>query len=258
MLASNIILDTPRPGVTLIRINRPEKRNALNQATLAEIAKALSSLAADDSIKVVVLTGDATAFAAGADVSEMQGKSALEVQSSPRAANWEAVRRFPKPLIAAVSGWCLGGGNELAMSCDMIVASETARFGQPEVNLAIMPGAGGTQRLTRAVGKAVAMEMVLAGRTLTAHEALTLGLVNWVVPPEVYLERAFELAEIIAGKAPVAVRLAKEAVGKAFELPLEEGLAYERRNYLHLFATGDKEEGVTAFLEKRSPQWKGR
>jgi len=257
-MPENILIETPSDGVCLIRINRPDKLNALSEAVLREIAGALSSARDDDSVRVAVLTGDVRAFAAGADVAEMRGKSAVEMHSSSRPSYWETIRKFPKPLIAAVSGWCLGGGNELALCCDMIVASETARFGQPEINLAIMPGAGGTQRLTRAVGKAMAMEMALAGRTLTAREALALGLVNRVVPPELYLEKALELAEVVASKAPLAARQVKESVLKAFELPLEEGLAAERRNYLLLFGSEDKEEGVAAFLEKRAPRWKGR
>jgi enoyl-CoA hydratase len=164
---------------------------------------------------------------------------------------------FPKPLIAAVSGWCLGGGNELAMSCDMIIASETARFGQPEINLAILPGAGGTQRLTRAIGKAVTMEMVLAGRTLSAYEAFDLGLVNHIVPVELYLQKALELASVIASKAPLAARMAKDAVNRSFEHTLVEGLSMERRNYLLLVESEDRREGITAFLEKRTPHWKG-
>jgi enoyl-CoA hydratase len=257
-VADTILIEQPRPYVTLIRINRPEKLNALSEAVLREIAAALSTAREDDSVRVVVITGDVRAFAAGADVAEMRGKSAVEMHDSSRPGYWETFRAFPKPLIAAVSGWCLGGGNELAMCCDMIVASQTARFGQPEVNLAIMPGAGGTQRLTHAVGKVVAMEMALAGRTLTAREALALGLVNRVVPPELYLEKALDLAETVASKAPLASRMIKETVNKAFEMPLEQGLAAERRNYLLLFGSEDKEEGVSAFVDKRTPTWKGR
>lgn len=253
-----ILAETPSKGVLLIRINRPDKLNALSEAVLREIAAALTDAREDDSARVVVITGDTRAFAAGADVGEMQGKSAVEMHAGSRPSYWEAIRKFPKPLIAAVSGWCLGGGNELAMCCDMIVAGQTARFGQPEINLAIMPGAGGTQRLTHAVGKAVAMEMALAGRTLSAQEALALGLVNRVVPPELVLEKAIELAEVVASKAPLAARQIKETVLKSFELPLEQGLAAERRNYLLLFGSEDKEEGVSAFLDKRIPTWKGR
>lgn len=257
-MANTILIERLREGVGLIRINRPERRNALNEATLQAIAEALNDFAADDTIRAVVLTGDQRAFAAGADVSEMQNKRAVEMLDSPRPAYWNTFRSFPKPLIAAVSGWCLGGGNELAMSCDMIIASETAKFGQPEVGLAIMPGAGGTQRLTRAVGKAIAMEMVLAGRFLSAGEAKELGLVNHVVPVELYLEKALDLAEKIAGQPPLAVHLAKETLLKAFEMPLTEALDLERRNYYFLYDSEDKQEGIAAFLEKRPPHWKGR
>lgn len=253
-----ILIGQPRPAVGLIQINRPEKRNALNEAVLKAIADALRTFAAEDTIKVVVLTGDQKAFAAGADVAEMQGISPVEMLDSPRPAYWETFRSFPKPLIAAVGGWCLGGGNELAMICDMIVASETAKFGQPEVGLAIMPGAGGTQRLTRAVGKTLAMEMVLAGRFLSAQEAHDLRLVNAVFPVELYLEKALNLAEKIASQPPLAVRLAKESILKVFETSLDEGLAVEKRNYTFLYDSEDKEEGIAAFLEKRSPSWKGR
>jgi enoyl-CoA hydratase len=256
--SSVVLVERRRGGVALIRLNRPNRLNALDEATLHALAEVLTQLAADDSVHAVVLTGDRRAFAAGADVTEMQGKSAVAILSSPRPAFWETFKTFPKPLIAAVSGWCLGGGNELAMSCDMIIASETAKFGQPEVNLAIMPGAGGTQRLTHAVGKAVTMEMVLAGRFLSAEEAHVLGLVNRVAPVELYLDKALALAEKIASQPPLAVRLAKESVLKAFEMPLEEGLAFERRNYYFLYASEDKEEGIAAFLEKRPAQWKGR
>lgn len=255
---ANILTETPIEGVLLIRINRPDKLNALSEATLREIAAALAEAKTDHDVRVVVLTGDQRAFAAGADVGEMQGKSGVEMHTSLRPSYWETIRAFPKPLIAAVSGWCLGGGNELAMCCDMIVASETAKFGQPEVNLAIMPGAGGTQRLTRAVGKAMTMEMALVGRLLTAREALAYGLVNQVVPPELYLEKALDLARIVASKAPLATRLTKESILKTFEMPLEQGLAWERRSYLLLFGSEDKEEGISAFLEKRTPTWKGQ
>jgi enoyl-CoA hydratase len=254
----NLITNQPSDGVALLRINRPDKLNALNEAVLSELAAALGSLAADDTVRALVLTGDERAFAAGADVAEMLDKTPAEMATSPRASYWDALRVFPKPLIAAVSGWCLGGGNELAMSCDMIIASETARFGQPEINLAIIPGAGGTQRLTRAVGKAVTMEMVLAARTLSAYEALELGLVNHVMPVELYLQKSLDLASIIASKAPLSVRMAKDAVNRSFEHTLVEGLSMERRNYLLLAESEDRREGITAFLEKRTPHWKGR
>ena len=257
-MGENILIHHPADGVGLIQINRPDKRNALNYATLKEIAAALTTYASEESIHVVIITGDERAFAAGADVTEMVDKSTVDAAKSDRPQFWKTLRHFPKPLIAAVSGWCLGGGNELAMSCDMIVASETARFGQPEINLAIIPGAGGTQRLTRAVGKAVTMEMVLAGRFLSAQEALGLGLINSIHPPELYLDKAISLASQIAAKAPIALQLAKDSVQKAFELTLEEGLIYEQRNHQFLYSTEDKVEGISAFLEKRPPNWKGK
>ncbi|GAP62753.1 enoyl-CoA hydratase [Ardenticatena maritima] len=254
----NIIVERPEPKIGLIRLNRPKRLNALNRALMSELAQALNEFAQDDEIVVVVLTGDERAFAAGADIGEFQGKNPVDMLKSYRFKEWEAVRTFPKPLIAAVSGWCLGGGNELAMMCDMIVASESAVFGQPEINLGIMPGAGGTQRLPRAVGKAIAMEVILADRRLTAQEALQWGLVNHVVPTELYLEKALELARQIAQKPPLALQLAKEAILKSYEMSLAEGLEYERHNFYLLFASEDKDEGVAAFLEKRKPEWKGR
>jgi enoyl-CoA hydratase len=243
--------------VATVRLNRPEVRNALNLALIEELLAALDELEADPEIRCVVLTGDERAFAAGADIKEMAGASSVEMLKRDQFARWDRIRRFKKPLIAAVSGFALGGGNELAMLCDMIVASETAQFGQPEINIGVMPGAGGTQRLTRAVGKAIAMEVVLGGRNLTAREALQFGLVNRVVPVEVCLSEAQALAARVAEKSPVALRLAKEAVLKAFETPLQEGLEYERKNFYLLFSTEDQKEGMAAFLEKRRPSFKG-
>jgi enoyl-CoA hydratase len=245
-----------RAGV--VRIHRPEAMNALNGMVMEELTGALAEYDADSRVGAMVLTGDARAFAAGADIKEMAEASPVDMLTSDRIGRWDRLRRLHKPVIAAVSGWCLGGGNELAMACDMIVASETARFGQPEINIGVMPGAGGTQRLTRAVGKAVAMEMVLNNRTLTAQEALQFGLVNRVVPVEVVLEEAVRLANEIAERAPVAVRLAKEAVQGAFESFLADGLADERRSFYFLFSTEDQKEGMQAFVSKRKPEWKGR
>lgn len=258
-MTENNLIERPVDFVGLIRLNRPKQLNALNQATFDELHAALIRFAADDTVRVVILTGNEKAFAAGSDISEMQDKSAVDMldYGEHRMQQWDYLRTYPKPLIAAVSGWCLGGGNELAMACDMIVASETAKFGQPEISLAIMPGAGGTQRLARAVGKMLAMEMVLAGRVLSAHEAEAYGLVNKVVPPELYLEKAIELAQKVAAQAPVATRLAKEAILKAFELALDDGLVFERRSFYTLFSTEDKQEGFSAYLAKRPPTWKG-
>jgi len=241
----------------LIRLNRPEAMNALNGAVMEQVAQALESYDADAAIGAMVINGDDRAFAAGADIKEMAEATAVEMLLSDRIGRWDRLRRIHKPIIAAVSGWCLGGGNELAMACDMIVASETAKFGQPEINLGVIPGAGGTQRLTRAVGKAVAMEVVLNNRTLTAQEALMLGLVNRVVPVEAYLEEALRLANEIAARAPLAIRLGKESVNHAFESFLADGVADERRAFYFLFSSKDQKEGMQAFVAKRKPDWTG-
>lgn len=251
------ILVETRHRVGLVQLNRPQALNALNNQLVGELMEALTVLDGDDSVGAVVITGNERAFAAGADIKEMADASAVEMLSMDHISLFDRIMNIKKPIIAAVSGWCLGGGNELAMSCDLIIASETARFGQPEINLGVIPGAGGTQRLTRAVGKAIAMEMVLNNRTLTAQEALQFGLVNRVVPVERYLEEALGLAEQIAGRAPLAVRLGKEAVNHAFESFLSDGLADERRAFYFLFASQDQKEGMSAFVEKRKPNWKG-
>jgi len=242
----------------IVCIHRPEAMNALNAAVMDELTQALEAFDADADVGAMVLTGDAKAFAAGADIKEMAEATPVEMLLTDRIGRWDRLRRLRKPVVAAVSGWCLGGGSELAMACDMIVASESARFGQPEINLGVIPGAGGTQRLTRAVGKAVAMEMVLNNRTLTAQEAYQFGLVNRVVPVEVYLEEAVRLADEIGNRAPLAVRLAKEAVNHAFESFLADGIADERRAFYFLFSSQDQKEGMQAFAAKRKPEWKGR
>jgi enoyl-CoA hydratase len=218
---------------------------------------ALEAFDIDERVGAMVITGDERAFAAGADIKEMADASAVEMLLHDNIGQFDRLRQVKKPVIAAVSGWCLGGGNELALACDMVVASETARFGQPEINLGVIPGAGGTQRLTRALGKALSMEMVLNNRTLSADEALQFGLVNRVVPVERFLEEALGLAGEIAARAPLAVRLAKEAVNNAFETSLAEGIADERRSFYFLFSTKDQKEGMKAFVEKRKPEWKG-
>lgn len=245
-----------RAGV--IRINRPKQLNALNGAVMRVLVDAALAFDADAAVGAIVITGDERAFAAGADIKEMESASVVEMLQANRIELWDALRGIKKPLIAAVSGWALGGGCELAMACDMIVASETARFGQPEINIGIIPGAGGTQRLTRAVGKAVAMEVILNGRFLDAAEAERFGLVNRVVPVEQYLRTAIELAQQIAERAPLAVRLAKEAVNQAQESALAEGMADERRMFYMLFSTEDQKEGMQAFLDKRPARWQGR
>ena len=253
----NILFAVDGPVAT-VTLNRPKALNALNAALMAELTDAMTRLDHDEAVRCIVLTGNERAFAAGADIKEMAGASAVDMLGRSTLSGFDAVRRLTKPIIAAVSGFALGGGCELAMACDMIVASETARFGQPEINIGVIPGAGGTQRLTRQLGKARAMELVLTGEYMDAREAHARGLVNRVVPPELYLEEACKLARKIAGQAPVAVRMAKDAVLKAQDLSIEEGLDYERRLFYLLFATEDQKEGMAAFIEKRPPQWKGR
>lgn len=243
--------------VGLMRLNRPQAMNALNNILLREIGDGLHELDGNPDIGAIVITGNERAFAAGADIREMADATLVEMYLREHGALYDRVRQVKKPLIAAVSGWCLGGGNEIALTCDMIIASETARFGQPEINIGVIPGAGGTQRLAHAVGKAISMEMVLNNRTLTADEALRYGLVNRVVPVDRYLDEALALAEEIAARAPFALRLAKEAINNAFETSLSRGIADEQRAFFLLFATQDQKEGMTAFLEKRKPQWKG-
>jgi len=253
----NIIV-SKESGYALIQFNRPEVLNAINIELMIELVDALETLDKDDSVRCLILTGSDKAFAAGADIKEMADASAMEMIARDQFARWDKIRKIKKPIVAAVSGFALGGGCELAMTCDMIVASETARFGQPEINIGVMPGAGGTQRLTRAVGKAKAMEIVLTGKIFTAEEAKEWGLVNMVVPVEYYLQEAKALANEIASKPPVAVRLAKEAVLKSFDTTIEGGLEFERKNFYLLFASEDQKEGMKAFIEKRKPTWKGK
>lgn len=245
-------------GFAIVQFNRPEVLNALNIQLMEELVNALEALDKDDEVKAIVITGNEKAFAAGADIKEMADASAVEMLIRDQFARWDRIRKIKKPLIAAVSGFALGGGCELSMTCDMVIASETARFGQPEINIGVMPGAGGTQRLTRAVGKAKAMEMVLTGNTISADEALKWGLINKVVPAEYFLEEAKSLAREIASKPPVAVRLAKESIMKAFDTTIEAGLEYERKNFYLLFASEDQKEGMKAFVEKRKAEWKGK
>jgi enoyl-CoA hydratase len=244
--------------VALLRFNRPKQLNALNGEVMDELCSALEALDRDEAIRVMVVTGSERAFAAGADIGEMAGASPIDMLRTNRIAQWDRVRRIGKPVIAAVAGWCLGGGCELAMALDLIVAAESARFGQPEINLGVIPGAGGTQRLTRAVGKSVAMEMILTGEPIDAREAHRLGLVARVVPNELLIEDALSLAAKIAMKSPLALRLAKEAVNAAYEMSLSDALAHERRLFYLLFASEDQKEGMAAFLEKRDPDFTGR
>jgi enoyl-CoA hydratase len=225
---------------------------------MAAVVEALRELDADPEIRAIVLGGSERAFAAGADVNELAASTPVTLYENRRLEQWDAIRTLRTPLVAAVSGYCLGGGCELAMLCDLIVASESARFGQPEINLGILPGAGGTQRLTRAVGKAVAMDMILTGRMLSAREALSFGLVARVVAKEAWLAEAKRVAREIAAKGPVAVRLAKEAVDAAFETPLAAGVELERRSFCLARASEDATEGLAAFLERRPPDFQGR
>ncbi len=245
-------------AIGLVTLNRPDVLNALNNATMDELCAALEGFDRDEAIRCVIITGSGRAFAAGADVREMADASAVAMLHGYRFLQWERIRKVTKPLIAAVWGFTLGGGNELAMLCDLIVAGESARFGQPEINLGLIPGAGGTQRLTRAIGKYKAMELILTGRQMPAREAEAAGLVTRVVPDELVLEEAKALAREIAAKAPVAIRLAKEAVLKAFDTHLEGGLDYERKCFYLLFATEDLAEGIRAFLAKRPARFQGR
>jgi enoyl-CoA hydratase len=256
MSYENIIVEVhDRAG--LIRLNRPDALNALTTGLMAELADALAAFDADPAVGVVVITGSERAFAAGADIKEIASASAVDMLRQDYVGGWNVVAGMNKPVIAAVSGYALGGGFELALMCDMIVASESAVFGLPEVNLGVMPGAGGTQRLVRAVGKALAMEMILNDRRLKAEDACRFGLVNHVYPADHMLEEALKLANQIAARAPLAVQLAREAINKAFEMTLAEGLEFERRSFYFLFSTQDQKEGMDAFVEKRPPEWKG-
>ena len=249
------ILLEPHGAVMVVRLNRPQVLNALNAPMVAEIASALEEIALDAALRCVVLTGSGSrAFAAGADIAEMRGAA----PDAEGARSWARIAAFSKPLIAAVNGLALGGGMELALICDLVIASETARFGQPEINLGIIPGAGGTQRLTKIVGKSLAMEMILNARMLSAEEALRVGLVSSVYPAETLLHNALKTAQQIAARAPLAVMAAKRSVNAALDLGLEAGLAVEREQFAALFATEDQREGMSAFLEKRRPVWKGK
>src|SRR5688572_3214248 len=244
--------------IALIQLNRPKELNALNLQLMQELRDALQKLDRNESVRVIIIAGNEQAFAAGADIKQMADKSAIDMLMIDQFSTWDQIRKTKKPIIAAVSGFALGGGCELAMTCDMIIASETARFGQPEIKIGVMPGAGGTQRLTKAVGKAKAMEMVLTGRFLSAEEAHFYGLVNKVVPVEMYMHEAVALAREIAQMSPVAIQLAKEAVNRSFETHLDEGLHFERKNFYLTFSSEDQKEGMKAFIEKRKAVYKGK
>ena len=256
---SRILVDRPADGVALVTLNRPEVLNALDYATLGELVDALEELDVDSSVRCVVITGAGDrAFAAGADINEMADATPVTLSVANNFARWERLKRVRVPLIAAVRGFALGGGCELAMACDMVVAADDATFGQPEIKIGIMPGAGGTQRLTRALGKAKAMELILTGRNLSGREAYERGLVSQIVAREEVLPTALALASEISALPPLAVRAAKEAVNRAYELSLDAGLEFERRNFFMLFASDDQKEGMRAFIDKRKPAWKGR
>ncbi len=243
--------------IALIQLNRPKELNALNLQLMLELKSAFHQLDDNEEVRCIIITGNDQAFAAGADIKQMENKNAIDLLKIDQFETWDQIRKTKKPIIAAVSGFALGGGCELVMTCDMVVASETAKFGQPEIKLGIMPGAGGTQRLTKAVGKALAMEMVLTGKFISAEEALEAGLINRVVPVELYLEEAVKMAKEITLQSPIAIRLAKESVLKAFDSGLQEGLYFERKNFYMCFASNDQKEGMKAFVEKRKPDFTG-
>jgi enoyl-CoA hydratase len=258
MSYENILVET-RGHVGLVTLNRPKALNALNDKLMDELGEALLAFDADEAIGAMVVTGSEKAFAAGADIGAMSSWSYMDVfKSEYISRNWETIRRVRKPVIAAVSGYALGGGCELVMMCDIVIAAETARFGQPEIKLGIIPGAGGTQRLPRAVGKAKAMDLVLSARMMDAREAESAGLVSRVVAADKVVEEAIATASVIAGFSLPAVMMAKEAINRAYEVPLSEGMLFERRLFHSLFATEDQKEGMAAFVEKRAPRFKHR
>jgi enoyl-CoA hydratase len=256
-MSDALILQEMQGRVAVLTLNRPKALNALNDALMDELGQALLKLDADDNIGAVIITGSEKAFAAGADIAAMASWSHMDVfKSEYITRNWETMLRIRKPIIAAVSGYALGGGCELAMMCDFIIASDTAKFGQPEIKLGILPGAGGSQRLPRAIGKAKAMDMVLTGRMMDAAEAERSGLVSRVVPADKLMQEAMDVATAIASMSLPSVMMAKEAVNRAWESPLSEGLLFERRAFHSLFGTDDQKEGMKAFLEKRPPNFK--
>ncbi len=254
------ILVTPeaKKHIALIQLNRPKELNALNLQLMLELKDALQNLDKNDEVRCIIITGNQQAFAAGADIKQMESRTPVDLIKIDQFETWDQIRKTSKPIIAAVCGFALGGGCELAMTCDMIVAGESAKFGQPEIKIGIMPGAGGTQRLTRAVGKALAMEMVLTGKFISAEEAQKAGLINRVVPDEVYLDEALKLASEVATMSPIALRLAKESVLKSFETGLQEGLYFERKNFYLTFSSEDQKEGMNAFVEKRRANFSGK
>lgn len=251
-------IEPTRDGVRVLRLDRPEKRNAIATPLLTEIVAALADASGEDDVRCLIITGSDKLFAAGADINELASKDVAGALDDPRPSLWNAIRRFPKPLIAAVEGWCLGAGNELLMCCDFAIAGESAKFGQPETNLGIIPGAGGTATLPRIVGRGAAMRMVLLGEPIDAHEAFRLGLVSEVVPTGEAVVQATMLARKIAARAPVAMRQAKAMVGAVYDLGHASHLLAERQAFSALFGTADRHEGVASFFEKRPPIWAGR
>ncbi|MCP4759409.1 MAG: enoyl-CoA hydratase [Planctomycetes bacterium] len=254
---SHLLTEVDR-HVAVIRINRPKVLNALNLELMQDLAALMEQYDADDSIRVILLAGSQRAWAAGADISDMATATRADMESRDQFAQWNRIKAIRKPIVAAVSGFALGGGCELMMHCDVVVCSENAKIGQPEINIGVMPGAGGTQRLTRAVGKAVAMDIVLSGRFLSAKEAMIFGLVSRVVPKEHWFDEAMNVAQTIATKAPISLRHAKESVLNADEIPLNDALGRERELFYMLFDTEDQSEGMSAFLEKRRPSFTGK
>mgnify|MGYP001395998581 CR=1 FL=1 len=244
--------------IAVVELYRPDVLNALNRQMVTEIVSALEAYDRNDGVRVIVLTGSGRAFAAGADIDEMAGDDPIKLELLNQFAEWDRLALIKKPMIAAVNGFALGGGFELALSCDLIVAAETAEFGFPEVNIGVMPGAGGTQRLTKLIGKTKALEWLWTGERMSAKEAHALGIVNCVVAPELLLEETMRLARKLAAKPPLSLRLIKEAVNKAVDYPLYEGMQFERKNFYLLFATEDQKEGMAAFIEKREPRFQGR
>lgn len=257
-MAMEFVKVETRDAVGVATLNRPDAKNALNAQMMRELGDALGRFAADAAVGSIVITGGSEVFAAGADIREMREKTFAEAYRQDFISEWEAILRVRKPVIAAVSGYALGGGCELAMMCDFILASDTARFGQPEINLGIMPGAGGSQRLTRLIGKSKAMEMCLTGRFMAADEAERAGLVSRIVPNDDLLDEAVKVGQKIADKSAIAAMAVKESVNRAYETPLTEGVRFERRLFHALFATEDQGEGMDAFVEKRQPQFRDR